>query len=191
MEDGKEDTGQNAAWWGYVEPTWFQISVLMMSGEVIVVDASSEDTFDHVMFWIRVRKGFLPYQQHLFRGPVDVGGKWIEESCEVSLVVENKVSAMYKVLIACPAVRWEFWDRESRHRGSKGIQRVQSMINVATWAWCRDDVGEFDDVELQELCVMLATDRGWNFDNSSEASHFKIVTAPVLAVSTVALDLGE
>jgi hypothetical protein len=52
-----------------------QISVLMMSGEVIVVDASSEDTFDKVMFWIRVRKGFLPYQQHLFRDPVEVDGK--------------------------------------------------------------------------------------------------------------------
>jgi hypothetical protein len=93
---------------------------------------------------------------------------------------------MYKVLIACRTVRWAFWDRESRHRGSKGIRRVQNMINVTTWAWCRDDIGEFDDVELQELCVMLVTDRGWNFDNSSEASHFKIVTAPVLAVSAVA-----
>jgi hypothetical protein len=96
-----------------------------------------------------------------FRNLVEVDADGIDESCDVFLVVENKVSAMYKVLIRSRIVREEFSGRTSRNRGGKGIQRVQGMISIATWSWFQD-VGMFSDDELEELRVMLATDRGWN-----------------------------
>jgi hypothetical protein len=127
-----------------------------MSGKVIVVDVSSLHTFDQVKFWIWVKEGYFPYQQNLFRHVVEVDkNDWIKESCDVSLVVEDKISAMYKVLISSG---WR-----NLFRADEGIGCVRNMINLAT---CRrpwgEDVGMFTDDELEKLRVMLATDYRWN-----------------------------
>ena len=143
-----------------MEPTWFNICVHMISGKLIEVCASSEETFAHVKFWIRVKEGFLPYQQRLFRNLVEVdGADWIEESCDISLVVENKVSAMYKILSSCLSVEEAL--RHPYASQGEGIHRVQFLINLSTSDW-REDSGTFTDDELQELHVLLASDWRWS-----------------------------
>jgi hypothetical protein len=64
-------------------------------------DVSSLNTFEQVKFWIWVKEGIVPYQQHLVWGTHEVDDTYkIVESWDLSLVVEEKVSAMYKVLIS-------------------------------------------------------------------------------------------
>jgi hypothetical protein len=171
---------------GWVEPTWFKIYVRMMSGKVIVVDVSSRHTFEQVKFWIWIKEGFVPYQQHLVWGTHEVDDTYrIKETCEVSLIVEDQVYAMYKVLI------WS--DRLNLDRAGDGIEWVQMMINLATCRRTWGEHGMFTDAELGKLRVMLATHYRLGCvdplimpDNSSEDSRLKIVTAPALAVSAVA-----
>jgi hypothetical protein len=157
MED---DTGQDAALWGWVEPTWFKISV-SLSGKVIVVDVSSRQTFRQVKFWIWVKERILPCQQRLFWERIEVDDTyWIVESCEVSLVLVSKVYAMYKVVISCPNL-----DYDSSYCGLREgecIQLVQRVIRVAIgmWPWAVD-VGMFSDDELEELRVLLARHAAW------------------------------
>jgi hypothetical protein len=128
-----------------------------MSGKVIVVYVSSLHTFEQVKFWIWVQEGFLPYQQHIVWETDEVNDTdWIKETCDVSLIVEDHVFAMYKVLIS---TGW-------RHLfdAGLGIECVRSMIRLAT---CRrtwgEHVGTFTDTELGKLRVMLATHDGWTF----------------------------
>jgi hypothetical protein len=176
-----DNISQETALWGYEEPTWFKIYVRMMSGPLTVVDVSSEDTFDQVKFWIWVKEGIMPYQQRLFvslvgvdddgieqsveqffSNLVEVDADGIDESCDVFLVVETRVSAMYRALLGSPIVREEFIGPTARNRGGKGIQRVQGMISIISRYWVQQDVPMFTCDELEELRVMLATDRGWN-----------------------------
>ena len=131
------------------------ICVHMISGKVIEVYASSEESFARVKFWIMVKEGFLPYQQRLFRNLVEVdGADWVEESCDISLVVENKVSAMYKILQCCRSVEEIFRTGIAQH--FEGIHRVQFLINVSTRDW-RENVGTFTEDELEELYVLFET----------------------------------
>jgi hypothetical protein len=141
---------------GWEEPTWFKVYVCMMSGKVIVVDVSSRHTFEQVKFWIWIKEGFVPYQQHLVWGTHEVDDTYrIKETCEVSLIVEDQVYAMYKVLI------WS--DRLNLDRAGDGIEWVQMMINLATCRRTWGEHGMFTDAELGKLRVMLATHDGWTF----------------------------
>ena len=138
-----------------MKPRWFDIRVHMISGKVIEVYASSEESFARVKFWIMVKEGFLPYQQRLFRNLVEVdGADWVEESCDISLVVENKVSAMYKILSSCRSVRHALCHPHASQ--GEGSHRVQLLINVSTRDW-RENVGTFTEDELEELYVLFGT----------------------------------
>ena len=138
-----------------MKPRWFNICVHMMSGKVIEVYASPGESFARVKFWIMVKEGFLPYQQRLFRDLVEIdGADWVEESCDISLVVENKVSAMYKILSSCRSVEEALRHGYASH--FEGIHLVQFLINVSTRDW-RENVGTFTEDELEELYVSFGT----------------------------------
>jgi hypothetical protein len=159
MED---DTGQDAALWGWVEPTWFKISVYLLSGKVIVVYVSSRQTFGQVKFWIWVNERILPCQQRLVWKHIEVDDTyWIVESCDVSLVLVDKVYAMYKVVISCPSLDYDLIISRGLWAGD-GIKCVLRVIRLAIcmWPWA-GDVDMFSDDELEELRVLLGRHTAW------------------------------
>jgi hypothetical protein len=136
--------------------------LIMMSGKVIVVDVSSRQTFGQVKFWIWVKERILPCQQRLVCNHMEVDDTyWIVESCDVSLVLDNKVYAMYKVVISCPSLHYDLIIYRGLREG-EGIQCVQRVIRLATcmWPWAVD-VGMFADDELEELRVLLDRHSAW------------------------------
>jgi hypothetical protein len=139
-----------------------------MSGTVIVVDVSSRQTFGQVKFWIWVKERILPCQQRFVWKHIEVDDTyWIVESCDVSLVLVNKVYAMCKVVTSCPGLHYALILYRGLREG-EGIQCVQKVIRLAIcmWPWA-EDVGMFSDDELEELRVMLARDPRWELETEA------------------------